>query len=136
MICLNTWRRGTYSRLNLGYDGEWSNCRYSGGSYSVWYYTDSTPHLDHDVLITSSLTRSPTSKIKCKTFHQIVVHILSLSLSLSLCLAVHSPSHQLQQLRMIKSSSELSLMRTAAEISCQAFTKVEKEGAIFMRESE
>ncbi|CAI8039001.1 Xaa-Pro aminopeptidase 3 [Geodia barretti] len=75
--------------------------RYSGGDYSVWYYTESTPHPEQDQLITSSLTRSPISKIK----------------------SVHSPSHQLQELRLTKSPAELVLMRRAADIACLAFTK-------------
>lgn len=75
--------------------------KYSGGDYSVWYYTDNPPHSDHDHIITSSLTRAPTSKIK----------------------SVHSPSHQLQQLRLVKSSSEIALMRRAADITCHAFSQ-------------
>ena len=43
---------------------------------------------------------------------------------LSLLPAVHSPSHQIQQLRLVKSDSELALMRRAADIACNAFTQV------------
>ena len=57
--------------------------RYSGGDYSVWYYTESPPHGDHDHMITSSLTQSPNSKIKCENqFHstQMYYYILTVLL--------------------------------------------------------
>ena len=42
--------------------------------------------------------------------------------------AVHSPSHQIQQLRLIKSDSEIALLRKSAAISCQGFTQVYSAG--------
>ena len=98
----------------------------------MWYYTDSPPHGDHDQMITSSLTRSPTSKIKCETQLQTSVIVclrpFKAIVSPPPCTsssAVHSPSHQLQQLRLVKSPSEIALMKRAADITCQAFTQVQ-----------
>ena len=49
---------------------------------------------------------------------------LSVCVCVCVSLAVHSPSHQLQELRLTKSPAELVLMRRAADIACLAFTKV------------
>ena len=124
--------------------------RYSQEGYTVWYYTESAIHPEHNKKIVASLTKSPGSRITSRflplsphspspvsPFHPhpspfppppllppslpLFIH-LSLTDSFS---GVHTPSHALNALRLVKSQSEIALMRKAGEIAATAFREVQ-----------
>ncbi|XP_064395965.1 xaa-Pro aminopeptidase 3-like [Halichondria panicea] len=76
--------------------------KYSAEGYIVWYGTQNVVHPEHNEQIIKGLTSSPESRVT----------------------SVHNPSTLIAKQRLIKSPSELALMRKAGEITSEAFRTV------------
>ncbi len=92
--------------------------RYSTEGYTVWYASQNIVHSEHNELIIKGLTSSPesriTSKQRCPLTSDLYCAIIG----------VHNPTGIIAKQRLIKSPSEVALMRQAGHITSEAFRAV------------